>query len=148
MGVLVWSVTFARLVWRRRFAYLPPFPKSMSKLHRKLSTANEYALYVLLVVQPITGLGRVLFRGQPFELFIWQVPTLVEANSELHNLLVDAHELGAKALLVLIGLHAGAALLHQLVLRDGLLRRMLPWTPKVSSGRMNLISEIAKRAAE
>jgi cytochrome b561 len=41
---------------------------------------------------------------------------------------VAAHEFGAKALVVLIGLHAGAALFHGLVLRDVVLQRMLPWT--------------------
>lgn len=39
------------------------------------------------------------------------------------------HEIGAWALLALIGLHA-AALLHGLLLRDGVLQRMLPWTPR------------------
>jgi len=32
---------------------------------------------------------------------------------------VEAHEFGGKALLTLIGLHAGAALFHRLVLCDG-----------------------------
>ena len=32
------------------------------------------------------------------------------------------------ALLGLIGVHAAAALLHGVVLRDGVLQRMLPWT--------------------
>ena len=39
---------------------------------------------------------------------------------------------GAKALVVLIGLHAGAALFHRLVLRDGVLQRMLPRAPERS----------------
>jgi len=32
MGVLTWIVVLARHVWRRNFAYLPPFPETMSKL--------------------------------------------------------------------------------------------------------------------
>jgi superoxide oxidase len=32
MGVLTWIVVLARLVWWRNFAYLPPFPETMSKL--------------------------------------------------------------------------------------------------------------------
>ena len=31
LGGLTWVVALARLVWRRRFAYLPPFPESMPK---------------------------------------------------------------------------------------------------------------------
>jgi cytochrome b561 len=98
----------------------------MPKLQQSIAKANEYGLYALLFVQPITGLGRVLFRGHPFELFIWEVPVLLEPNPEARNFFLGAHEFGAKALLALIGLHAGAALFHRLILRDGVLQRMLP----------------------
>jgi len=124
-GVLTWIVGLARLVWRSYFAYLPPFPGSMPKLQRSMAKANEYGLYALLFAQPITGLGRGLFGDKPFELFIWQLPAL-EPNPAIHHLLGEAHEFGAKVLLALIGLHAGAALFHRLVLRDGVMQRMLP----------------------
>jgi cytochrome b561 len=126
MGVLIWTVGLARLVWRRRFADLPPFPESMPKLQQWIAKANEYGLYVLLLAQPITGLGDVVFHGRPFTLFIWQVPALLAPDPAIRSLFHEAHELGAKALLALIGLHAGAALFHGLVLRDGVLQRMLP----------------------
>jgi cytochrome b561 len=126
MGTLTWTVGLARLVWRRRFAYLPPFPESMPKLQQWIAKANEYGLYALLLVQPITGIGDVVFHGRPFTLFIWQVPALLTPDAAIRSLFQEAHELGAKALLALIGLHAGAALFHGLVLRDGILQRMLP----------------------
>jgi cytochrome b561 len=129
-GMLTWIAALARLVWRHNFAYLPPFPPSMPKLQQWIAKANEYGLYVLLFVQPITGLGNVVFHGRPFELFIWEVPALMQPNPAIRSLLVEAHEFGAKALLALIGLHAGAALFHRLVLRDGVLQRMLPWTSR------------------
>jgi cytochrome b561 len=130
MGLLTWIVGSVRLVWRRNFAYLPPFPQSMPKLQQSIAKANEYGLYALVFLQPITGLGGVLFHGLPFELFIWQVPALLEPNPAIRGLFVAAHEFGAKALLALISLHAGAALFHRLVLRDGVLQRMLPWTSR------------------
>ena len=37
-GALIWIVTLARLVWRHNFAYLPPFPESMSKLQQTLAS--------------------------------------------------------------------------------------------------------------
>ena len=127
-GMLTWIVVVARLVWRRCFADLPPFPQSMPKLQQWIAKANEYGLYALLVVQPITGLGNVLFHGQPFTMLIWEVPALLEPNPAIRSLFVEAHEFGVKALVVLIGLHLGAALFHGLVLRDGVLQRMLPST--------------------
>jgi cytochrome b561 len=68
----------------------------------------------------------VLLRGQPFELFVWEIPALLEPDPAVRSVFVQAHSIGAKALMVLIGLHAGAALFHRLVLRDGVLQRMLP----------------------
>ena len=129
-GGLTWIVVVARLVWRRYFAHLPPFLPNMPKLQQSIAKANEYGLYALLLVQPITGLGNVLFHGRAFSLLIWEVPALLESNPAIRGLFVETHEFGAKALVVLIGLHAGAALFHGLVLRDGVLHRMLPWTSR------------------
>jgi cytochrome b561 len=66
----------------------------------------------LLLVQPITGLGDVVFHGRPFTLFIWQVPALLAPDAGIRTLFQETHELGAKALLALIGLHAGATLVY------------------------------------
>ena len=132
MGMLIWTVGLARLVWRRKFACLPPFPESMPKLQQWIAKANEYGLYVLLLVQPITGLGDVMFHGRPFTLFIWHVPALLAPDALIRSLFQETHELGAKALLALIGLHASAALFHGLVLRDGVLQRMLPLSIRIS----------------
>jgi superoxide oxidase len=123
-GVLTWFVTVMRLVWRRCFAYLPPFPQSMPEFQKAVAKANEYGLYILLLAMPVTGLMRVLLRGQPFELLVWQVPALLEPDPAMRSLFVQAHAIGAKALMVLIALHVGAALFHRLVLRDGVVQRM------------------------
>lgn len=136
-GALIWVVSLVRLVWRHNFAYLPPFPESMSKLQQTLAKANEYSLYALLLIQPITGLGRSLFRGAPFELLIWQVPALFEQDDAIRHVFAEAHEIGANVLLALIGLHAGTALFHRLVLRDGVLQRMLPWTSQSVGARQS-----------
>jgi cytochrome b561 len=85
------------------------------KLRQWIAKANEYGLYVLLFVQPITGLGDAVFHGRPFTLFIWQVPSLLAPDAAIRDLFQEAHELGAKALLALIGLHAAP--------RRGLARR-------------------------
>jgi cytochrome b561 len=128
MGLIAWGVVLGRLVWRLRFAHQPPFPASMSKAQQWAATFNEYGLYLLLLLQPLTGLGDTLFRGRPFTLVIWRVPSLLYADKPVFHALHALHELGAIALLALIGLHAAAALMHGIVLRDGVLQRMLPWT--------------------
>ena len=125
-GVAIFAVMVVRLAWRRSFAYLPPFPDRMPKVQQYAATLNEYGLYGLLLLQALTGSGDTLFRGRPVMLFIWQMPALLPRNTEAQQLLHVIHEWGAKAILVLIGIHVGAALFHGLILRDGIFSRMLP----------------------
>jgi superoxide oxidase len=75
-----------------------------------------------------TGLANTLFHGRPFALFAWQVPALLTRDETVFHAFRLMHKFGALALLALIGIHAAAALLHALILRDGVLQRMLPWT--------------------
>jgi len=145
-GVLVWVISLMRLIWRHNFAYLPPFPESMPRLQQTIAKANEYGLYALLLIQPITGLGRSMFRAAPFQLFIWQVPALFAPNDVMRHMFREFHEYGANALVALIGLHAGAAFFHRLILRDGVLHRMLPWgSPPVEFPQSNVQLAVSDR---
>ncbi len=125
-GATLFAVTLARLCWRQSFARLPPFPEKMWSVHRLMVTGSEYALYALLLAQPLTGLAMTLFHGRPFTLILWQVPALVARNKDLAAWLHGIHETAAYALLALVGGHATAALIHHYLLRDDVLSAMLP----------------------
>jgi cytochrome b561 len=125
-GALTLAVVILRILWRVRFAHVPMFPESMPAFQRWAAKANEYGLYAVLVIQSLTGLADGVFHGRPFVLFGLKVPALMAFNKPLFHLSGTLHELGAKVLIALIGLHIGAALLHSLVWRDGMMRRMLP----------------------
>jgi superoxide oxidase len=129
-GSALWVVVVARLIWRHSFAHLPAFPATMPKFQQRVAMLNEYALYFLLLLQPLTGFFDTLFRGRSFDLLMWQVPALLERNKAVYGLFHKLHELGAIALLVLIAVHATAALFHGLILRDGVFARMFPWTER------------------
>jgi len=126
LGLLTWFVVVGRLLWRHRFAYLPPFPPSMPMFRQRLAKLNEYGLYALLLMQPLTGTAGTLLRGRSFILFVWRVPAIVPENKTLFHAFDFLHASGAWALMSLIAIHAAAALFHGLVLKDGILRRMLP----------------------
>jgi cytochrome b561 len=125
-GATLFAVTLGRLCWRRSFARLPPFPEKMWSVHRAAVTGSEYALYALLLMQPLTGLAMSLLRGRPFTLILWQVPALVARDKVLGAWFHDLHETSACILLALIGGHAAAALIHHFVLKDDILSAMLP----------------------
>jgi cytochrome b561 len=127
LGVTVWSLTVLRLAWRLTGASFPPFPQTMGEAQRWAARLSEYALYLLLLVQPLTGAAQSLYRGHPFSLFfLWQVPALVGRDKPLAHLFHAVHEWGGWALAALIGVHAAAGLLHRFVLRDGVFESMWP----------------------
>jgi cytochrome b561 len=126
LGVTIWVVTVSRLAWRLTNAKLPPFPGSMTKIHRAVVGVSEYCLYALLLIQPATGLAATLFRGRQFAIFLWQIPPLMPADTTLLTILHSAHQLGAWAFGLLVAGHAAAALVHHLVFRDDVLECMAP----------------------
>jgi cytochrome b561 len=57
------------------------------------------------------------------------LPAVLGSDEPLAETLVSVHEWGSRVLLVLVLLHVAAALRHHFVLKDDVLRRMLPVTP-------------------
>jgi cytochrome b561 len=127
LGVTVWVLTLARLAWRLKWASLPPYPATMGAAQRLAARLSEYGLYLLLLMQPLTGAIQSLYRGKPFDLFfVVRVPAMVGRERAVVHLFHAIHEWGAWAFAALIGLHAAAALLHRFVLRDGVFESMWP----------------------
>ena len=56
-GVIVWAVTLGRLVWRQ-YSRFPNWPANMPQAMRFAAQWSEYALYALLLIQPIFGSFR------------------------------------------------------------------------------------------
>ena len=125
-GVTVWVVTLGRLVWRQ-FAGLPNWPVDMPQAMRFAAQWSEYALYALLLIQPILGLLQTNAYGDRVNLFfLGQLPALISADRPLAKQLLEVHQTVGLLLLGLIALHAAAALYHHFWRRDDTLESMLP----------------------
>jgi cytochrome b561 len=126
VGLTVWIVTLFRLSWRHVAKY-PDWPSDMSQAMRIAATASEYALYALLLAQPILGILQTNAHGDHVNLFfIGQLPALIEKNRPLAQLLLKVHKALGFSLLGLIALHVSAALFHHFWRRDDTLTAMLP----------------------
>jgi cytochrome b561 len=133
VGVSVWVLTMVRLVWRH-FAKFPDWPSDKSQTMRVAAMASEYALYALLLAQPILGVLQTNANGDHVYLFfIGQLPALIEKNRPLAQQLLMVHKSVGFALLGLIAVHVSAALSHHFLRRDETLTAMLPaagrWRP-------------------
>jgi cytochrome b561 len=66
-------------------------------------------------------------QGEPLTFFgLLSMPTLVTLDHGFARTLGGLHDNVAWAIIIIAGLHAGAALLHHYVLRDDVLLRMMP----------------------
>lgn len=125
-GLLLWGLTAGRVAWRLTLMQVPPADSSLPRVQRLAARANEYALYLLLLVQPVTGLADSLFHAHVFPVFGMAVPVLVAKSKPIYHAAHSLHEAGGWLLAALVGLHTAAALFHRLVLRDRVLQSMLP----------------------
>jgi cytochrome b561 len=99
----------------------------MPQLMRFAAHWSEYALYALLLVQPILGLLHTNAHGERVDwFFLGQLPPLIGQNRLLARQLLEAHEMVGLVLLGLIALHTSAALYHHFWRRDDTLEAMLP----------------------
>jgi cytochrome b561 len=125
-GVVLWLLTAARLIWKVTAGRSPPLPAKTPRLQRWAARLTEYGLFLLLIVQPITGFVQSIARGKPFVLLGLSFPAVIARDRDLTHFFASIHTDGALLLLALIAVHSLAALLHHFILRDDVLRTMLP----------------------
>lgn len=122
LGLSVFGLVALRLV--ARIGYRPPTePQSWSE---RLAALVHLALYAIMIAMPILGWVALSADGKPIPFFGLELPPLVGPDKALAEQVEEIHELVGTAGYWLAGLHAAAALFHHYVLRDGVLRRMLP----------------------
>jgi cytochrome b561 len=125
-GVTIWVVTLCRLV-RRQITRFPNWPADMPQAMRFAAQWSEYALYALLLTQPILGLLQTYAHGDRVNLFfLGELPALIGKDRPLAKQLLEVHQTVGLLLLGLIALHASAALYHHFWRRDDTLEAMLP----------------------
>ena len=125
LGSTVFVLAIVRLAWRRFDRRLDPAP--VARWMGMAAKAAQGALYVLLFAVPMTAIAGAWLEGHPLAyLGGLQIAAPITASHDNGVLLAEIHGWLGDAILWVAGLHAVAALYHQLVLRDGVLRSMLP----------------------
>jgi cytochrome b561 len=127
IGMTVLMLALVRIGWRLTNP-VPPSPATMPRWQVRAAHTSHFALYALLLAQPITGWIMSSARNFPVSYFgLFQWPDLVGPSDELHERFEDIHHLLGEALLVIALVHAAAALYHHFWIKDDVLRRMLPF---------------------
>ncbi len=124
-GVIVLALAVLRLVWR--LTHQPPADVPMPGWQRLAAHGMHHLLYGLFFAVPLVGWAYSSAAGFPIVLFgVLPLPSFVAKNAELAQLIKPWHETLAWTMALLVVMHAGAALKHQFIDKDGLLNRMRP----------------------
>lgn len=127
LGIAILILVIVRVI-NRMFTTLPPFPSTMSRLERRVATASERLLYALMFCLPLVGWGMLSAGNYPIVMFgPVHLPAILPVNPALYAVLRKTHTILAYLLFLTFLAHLTAVLFHTLVIRDGLLNRMLPW---------------------
>ena len=125
-GVTILALATLRLLWRLTHP-APAYPASMPAWQKSSANILHALLYVLMFAVPISGYFYTLAAGFPVVYFgLVELPVLIQKNEELKPILKLVHFWLNMTLAGTVGLHIAAALKHQFIDRDGVLKRMLP----------------------
>jgi cytochrome b561 len=123
-GVVVGLLMGVRLIWR----ICNPRPKALSHhaVENYLAELAHICLYILLLLQPLTGVLMSQAHGYPVSVFgLFSLPSIIWQSPQLGRFFGQCHSVIAVLLTAVIAVHIGAALKHHFVNRDRTLLRML-----------------------
>jgi cytochrome b561 len=127
LGAAILVLVVVRFVVRH-LSPLPPFPPTMSRLERMAAAASEYTLYGFMFVLPLVGWSMLSAARYPVMLFgSVHLPFILPHDALLYAILRRTHTVLAYLLFLTYLAHFGAILFHTLIVRDGMLFRMVPW---------------------
>jgi cytochrome b561 len=125
LGATILLVLLVRLGYRLTHAPLP-LPDDIPEIQRRIARATHWALYALLIVQPLLGWVATSAYGAPIRVFgLFVLPPIWPHDEPLSERLFVVHQLIGLTIALLVTAHIGAALYHQFVRKDGVLTRMV-----------------------
>lgn len=125
VGFLLLLLVVIRLI--NRFASrTPPLPNDLPAVMKLAAHLSHILLYGFMIALPLVGWAMLSAGGYPITL--WggcHIPPLIGFHPHLWGALRCLHSLLAYGLILLILAHIGAALLHGIIRRDGVMGSML-----------------------
>jgi cytochrome b561 len=124
VGIVILLLIVARLAWRITHPVAPE--NSLPPWQRLSSEAVHWLLYLLVLATTISGWLFASFRGWSISFFfLTPLPMLSGENPAAIRIINHWHQKFEWALLILIGLHVAAALVHIFIYRNRVMQRML-----------------------
>jgi cytochrome b561 len=122
LGLSIFYLTLLRLIYKL-FNPTPSLENNIFTGQRLLAKLNHILLYLSILIITISGALKKLFNGEMLDLFLFDIE--IKDNFELAELFYEIHILGNYTLIVLISLHVFAVIIHKVVFKENLLKKIL-----------------------
>ena len=125
LGLLIFGLVLFRIIWV--FSTEIAIDIAMPRWMKISAKAIQGALYLLMLAVPASAASGIWLMGKSLSLLNnTMIASPLGLSERTGEFLLEAHTVGADALLWLAGIHAVAALFHHYVLKDSVLKSMLP----------------------
>ena len=121
IAIAVLALTVFRIFWWWRLDRKPEPVAGNPNWQERAAQAVHLLFYVVVIGMVASGIGMMVLSGAAQSIFGGQNTALPDFSKLPPRIL---HGIGAQLLVFLVVFHAGAALYHHFIRRDGLLRRM------------------------
>ena len=117
---------FYLILFRLLYKTLNPTPRLQNSLfpgQKIIAKLNHIFLYVSILVITISGALKKLFNGEELDMFFFNIE--IKDNFELAEIFYEIHIVGNYTLIALILLHIFAVIVHKLLFKENLLKKIL-----------------------
>ena len=122
LGLSIFYIILARLI----FKLFNPTPKLRNNVfpgQKFIAKLNHILLYLAVFTITISGALKKLFNGEKLDLFFFDLE--IKDNFDLAELFYEIHIFGNYTLIALILLHISAVIIHKILFKENLLKRIL-----------------------
>lgn len=126
IGLVALAIAIFRLL-NRFIGSLPSWAPTLSNTEKKFIHRAEQVLYLAMFIMPISGYFYVMAGGFGVHLFeVWKMPNPIGKVENIAFVAKWVHIISGYVLAAAVLSHLFVVFRHQFVMKDGLLRRMLP----------------------
>ena len=122
LGLSIFYLTLFRLIYKT-FNPTPILQNSFFPGQKIIAKLNHIFLYITVFVITISGALKKLYNGEELDIFFFNLE--IKDNFELAEIFYEVHILGNYTLIVLISLHIFAVIIHKVLFKENLLKRIL-----------------------
>ena len=122
LGLAILYLTILRLVYKI-FNPTPALQNSIYPGQKIKAKLKHILLYISVLVITISGALKKLYNGEELDIFFFNLE--IKDNFELAEIFYEIHIIGNYTLLALITLHISAVIIHKLLFKENLLKRIL-----------------------